>query len=75
MQKMIVSSPAVSTYTARIYGDLHHFGLILLYWGPSILIMRPRMTKFAAKNGVGAMMVQDILKVIIFNNRKTTTHG
>lgn len=32
-----------------------------LYWGPSRVMSCPRMTKFAATNGVGAMMVVEIL--------------
>lgn len=40
---------------------VHHIALSRLYWGPNRLISCPRMTKFAATRGVGAMIVVDIL--------------
>jgi hypothetical protein len=42
--------------------DIHHFGLRRLYCGPSLLMILPRMTKFAARSGVGPIIVAVILE-------------
>lgn len=40
---------------------VHILGLSLLYAGPKYLIISPKMTKLAARRGVGAMIVRVIL--------------
>ena len=42
---------------------VHHIGLNRLYCAPSLAINSPRITKFAATSGVGAMIVVVILLI------------
>lgn len=61
-QKMIVSALDQQLDSSASEQHSQYFGVRRLYWGPTWLIILPRMIKLAATSGVGAMIVPTSLQ-------------
>jgi len=68
VNRMVSEKKAINyrfIYISRRLGYLHHLGVRRLYDIPRRLITSPKIIKLAARRGVGASIVAEILQIII----------